>query len=104
MIVDLAFFALSPRLYMSMPQPTEQYGQVLRVSVARSSLKLRISASASVAEKPSIARLELPRLALCTLSRTCSAATACHIGQCDFRQQPKADADVIAAFSAKTSL
>ena len=34
-----AFLELSPRLYMMMPHPTEQYGQVLRVSVLRASLK-----------------------------------------------------------------
>ena len=37
---------------MSTPQATEQYGQVLRVSVARASLNSRTSASASVGEKP----------------------------------------------------
>src|SRR5437762_3820714 len=32
MISAGAFLALSPRLYIRRPQPTEQYGQVLRVS------------------------------------------------------------------------
>ena len=53
MISETTFFALSPRLYMMMPQPTEQYGQVLRVSVVRASLKLRVSASTGCGEKPS---------------------------------------------------
>ena len=52
--------ALSPRLYMMMPQPTEQYGQVLRVSVVRASLKARTSARAAVGAKPSAPRLEAP--------------------------------------------
>jgi hypothetical protein len=43
------------------PQPTEQYGQVLRVSVVRESLKLRVSARAAVGEKPSATRLEAAR-------------------------------------------
>src|ERR1039457_7105039 len=41
-----------------MPQATEQYGQVLRVSVARVSLYSRTSASASPGEKPMSAKLE----------------------------------------------
>jgi hypothetical protein len=48
-------------LYMMMPQPTEQYGHVLRVSVARASLKLRASANAGAGEKPSAARVEAAR-------------------------------------------
>jgi len=36
---------------MITPQPTAQYGQVLRVSVVRSSLKLRVSARTAVGEK-----------------------------------------------------
>ncbi|CDL40432.1 hypothetical protein [Citrobacter freundii] len=32
------FLAVSPRLYISMPQPTEQYVQLLRVSFAFKSL------------------------------------------------------------------
>src|SRR5262245_32336120 len=55
---DLAFFALSPRLYMMTPQPTEQYGQVLRVSVVRASLKARVSARTGCGEKPRRARLD----------------------------------------------
>src|SRR5262245_36514364 len=43
---------------MIKPQLTEQYGQVLRVSVVRASLKLRVSASAAVGEKPIATRLE----------------------------------------------
>src|SRR5262252_3285070 len=58
MISDFAFLALSPRLYMITPQPTAQYGQVLRVSVVRASLKLRTSARTGCGEKPIIARLE----------------------------------------------
>src|SRR5262249_48560694 len=57
---ETAFFALSPRLYMMTPQPTEQYGQVLRVSVVRASLKARVSASTGCGEKPINARLEPP--------------------------------------------
>ena len=38
MMLDLAFLALSPSPYIRMPQPTEQYGQVLRVSVVRDNL------------------------------------------------------------------
>jgi hypothetical protein len=51
---------------MIIPQLTEQYGQVLRVSVVRASLKLRVSAIASVGEKPSAARLEPMSPALLT--------------------------------------
>src|SRR5262245_29038910 len=57
-MVDLTFFALSPSVYMIRPQLTEQYGQVLRVSVVRASLKLRVSASAAVGENPIATRLE----------------------------------------------
>src|SRR5258706_15627321 len=53
-----AFLAASPRPYMRMPQATEQYGQVLRVSVARESLYSRTSASAGPGAKPITARLE----------------------------------------------
>jgi hypothetical protein len=56
--VAVTFFALSPRLYMMMPQPTEQYEQVLRASVARANLKSRVSAKASIGEKPSATRLD----------------------------------------------
>ena len=52
---------------MMMPQPTEQYGQVLRVSVVCESLKVRASASARVGEKPSATRLEPTRPAPLTL-------------------------------------
>src|SRR6516164_4515188 len=62
-----AFLARSPRLYMSTPQATEQYGQVLRVSVARASLNSRTSASAAVGEKPSNTRLDPARVAPVTL-------------------------------------
>ena len=42
-----------------MPQPTEQYVQVWRVTVADESLYWRTSAKALVGEKPINARLEL---------------------------------------------
>src|SRR6516164_9196047 len=73
-----AFFARSPRLYMSTPQATEQYGQVLRVSVARASLKTRTSARAAVGEKPSNTRLDPARVAPVTLrnSRRVTSAMA----------------------------
>src|SRR5262245_31904727 len=57
-MLAVAFFDRSPYEYMSTPQATEQYGQVLRVSVARASLNSRTSASASRGEKPSRARLD----------------------------------------------
>src|SRR5574343_739779 len=44
---------------MRTPQDTEQYGQILRVSVARASLKVRTSAWAAVGEKP-IATMDDP--------------------------------------------
>src|SRR5215469_6912834 len=73
-----AFFARSPRLYMSTPQATEQYGQVLRVSVARASLNTRTSARAAVGEKPSNTRLDPARVAPVTLrnSRRVKSAMA----------------------------
>ena len=49
---------------MSTPQLTEQYGHMFRVSVARWSLKLRTSAWAGVAVKPSRAALVPPAVAL----------------------------------------
>src|SRR5882762_4507789 len=58
MMLDLAFLEASPSPYMMMPQATAQYGQVLRTSVVRASLNSRTSASASVGEKPSSARLD----------------------------------------------
>src|SRR5512133_4361663 len=42
------------------PQPTEQYGQVLRVSLVRASLNSRTSARTRLAEKPSAVRLVAP--------------------------------------------
>src|SRR6516164_11381064 len=66
-MLERAFFARSPRLYMSTPQATEQYGQVLRVSVARASLNSRTSASAAVGEKPSSTRLDPASVAPVTL-------------------------------------
>ena len=43
----VTFFALSPSVWMITPHETEQYGQVLRVSVVREILSSRISARAS---------------------------------------------------------
>src|SRR5262245_23014966 len=48
MIDGFTFFDLSPSVYISMPQLTEQYGQVLRLSVVRASLKPRTSAPAAL--------------------------------------------------------
>src|SRR5215472_15386498 len=62
-MLERAFLARSPRLYMMTPQETEQYGQVLRVSVARLSLNSRTSASAASGENPSRARLDPARVA-----------------------------------------
>src|SRR5215471_11597567 len=62
-----AFLAPSPRLYISKPQATEQYGQVLRVSVALASLNSRTSASAGVGEKPIRASEEPARVTPVTL-------------------------------------
>src|ERR1700745_1883382 len=67
MIEVVTFLALSPSPYMITPQPTAQYVQVWRVSVVRASLKWRVSASTSVGEKPSMARLEPARPAALTL-------------------------------------
>src|SRR5262245_57455958 len=58
MMLALAFFDPSPRLYITTPHATAQYGQVLRVSVVRESLNSRTSAIATDAEKPMSARLE----------------------------------------------
>src|SRR6202000_2168634 len=58
MMLDFAFLALSPSPYIRIPQPTEQYGQVLRVSVVRDNLYWRTSANAGVGEKPMRARLD----------------------------------------------
>src|SRR5438309_2781632 len=66
-MLERAFFPRSPRLYMRTQQATAQYGQVLRVSVARASLNSRTSASAAVGENPSSTRLEPAREALVTL-------------------------------------
>src|SRR5262249_48834659 len=63
----LLFLALSPSVYMMTPQLTEQYGQVLRVSVVRASLKLRTCARTACGENPIIARLEPPSPAPQTL-------------------------------------
>src|SRR2546428_13265737 len=66
MISAGAFLALSPRLYIRRPQPTEQYGQVLRVSVARASLYSRTSASTWVDENRNTPRLDALRPAALT--------------------------------------
>ena len=47
----VTFFALSPRVWMITPHETEQYGQVLRVSVVREIFSSRISARASDSSK-----------------------------------------------------
>ena len=60
MMEDSAFFALSPREYIKRPQATEQYGQVLRVSVVRSSLNSRTSAKRGAAENPIMTMEEPP--------------------------------------------
>src|SRR5215470_17584931 len=77
-MLERAFLARSPRLYIRTPQATEQYGQVLRVSVARLSLNSRTSASAAVGEKPSRTRLDPARVAPVTLrnSRRVTSAMA----------------------------
>src|SRR5690349_20425849 len=67
MIEVVTFLALSPSPYMITPHPTAQYGHVLRVSVVRASLKLRVSARTAVGENPSMARLEPARPAALTL-------------------------------------
>src|SRR2546423_13818762 len=79
-----AFFERSPRLYMRTPQATAQYGQVLRVSVARASLNSRTSAIAAGREKPSRARLEPARVALVTFrnSRRGTSAIAIPLHAC----------------------
>src|ERR1041385_8821122 len=51
----MAFFDLSPRGWMITPHDTAQYGQVLRVSVVRETLKARISALALERSKASAA-------------------------------------------------
>src|ERR1700730_9096701 len=58
MMLGWAFFEPSPNEYITTPHATAQYGQVLRVSVARESLNSRTSAMATEAEKPRSARLE----------------------------------------------
>src|SRR3954469_23876105 len=63
MMLALAFLAPSPKPYITMPQATAQYGQVLRVSVVRNSLNSRTSATAAVGENPMSARLEPARVA-----------------------------------------
>ena len=63
----LAFLAPSPRPYIRMPQATEQYGQVLRVSVVRDSLYWRTSAIAGSGAAPSNVRLELANVVPVTL-------------------------------------
>src|SRR5882762_8196285 len=47
------FFDLSPSVWMITPQETEQYGQVLRVSVVRAIFNSRISARACLRSNPS---------------------------------------------------
>src|ERR1700693_6617117 len=83
-MLDSAFLARSPRLYMSTPQATAQYGQVLRVSVARASLNSRTSAIAAVGEKPSSARLDPAREALVTFrnSRRVTSAMSLPLHAC----------------------
>src|SRR5579859_3794692 len=61
MMLAWAFFAWSPRPYIRMPQATAQYGQVLRVSLARASLNSRTSATATDGENPISARLDPAR-------------------------------------------
>src|ERR1700761_4441676 len=70
MMLDFAFLALSPSPYIRIPQPTEQYGQVLRVSVVRDSLYWRTSASAGAGEKPMRAKLD-PASVVAEIFRNC---------------------------------
>src|SRR6266853_4254253 len=67
MIEVVTFLALSPSPYMMTPHPTAQYGQVLRVSVVRASLKLRVSASTAVGQNPNATRLDPARPAALAL-------------------------------------
>jgi hypothetical protein len=54
---------------MMTPHPTEQYGQVLRVSLVRSSLKARTAACAAAGEKPNAVKVEAPIDAPVSLSK-----------------------------------
>src|SRR5215469_4436170 len=87
-MLERAFLARSPRLYMSTPQATEQYGQVLRVSVARASLNTRASASAAVGEKPSSTRLEPARVAPVTF-RNSRRVTSAMVSPCACLKRPE---------------
>src|SRR6267378_1732711 len=51
--LGFTFFALSPSVWMITPQETEQYGQVLLVSVVRAIFNSRISARARLRSNPS---------------------------------------------------
>src|SRR5690606_22672773 len=57
-MLDFALIDRSPREYIRIPHDTEQYGHVLRVSVAFASLNSRTLARASFGENPSSARLD----------------------------------------------
>src|SRR5690606_10735177 len=59
-MLDFALIDRSPREYIRIPHETEQYGHVLRVSVACASLNSRTLAMASFGENPSSARLDPP--------------------------------------------
>ena len=61
-----------------MPQPTEQYVHMLRVTLAPVSLKCRTEASASSGAKPIIAMLEAPKPA--APERNCRRDTRTVIG------------------------
>src|SRR2546429_197134 len=81
-MLERAFLERSPRLYMRTPQATAQYGQVLRVSVARASLNSRTSASAAVGEKPSSTRLDPAREAPVTFRNSRRVTSAMAIPSC----------------------
>src|ERR1700738_1839781 len=83
-MLALAFLAASPSPYITTPQATAQYGQVLRVSVALASLNSRTSASAFDGEKPISARLDPARVALVIFrkSRRVTSAMAIPLHAC----------------------
>src|SRR5699024_1584069 len=66
-MVGRTFLLRSPRVYTTIPQLTEQYGQVLRDSVVRVSLYSRAAATASLGENPIAAKLEPTRPAALAL-------------------------------------
>src|SRR5215472_219339 len=82
----MTFFALSPSVWMMTPQLTEQYGQVLRVSVVWEILRVLAWASSGVTSNPKTVIAAPPAMDVCRKARRDKAIVT--LRPQPFRAQP----------------